>query len=371
VAVQDGARVDAGWYPDPLDDARSRWWDGDRWTARSVPAAGADDRTPTDPSIPLAPRSRRERHDLERIATGEQPLTVVGELARRLADAPPPTAPRSPVRATTGPTPISATTGPIVLGTGTGPTAIRAGTGPTPLVGTGTGPVRITTFDTVLHGPNDELPELVSRHRGIRGVIGRHSPAAWVLALLPLAQLVAATLLVVLPGVSLGPWPFVAVVAAGVAVAVACAAIDRDTMPASRPRAHWAWAFGTAVVYLAVRARAAVRARRAPVAPLVVHGAALLALAGGVAAIPGIAMSAAPETASRAAEARIVADAAVDGAELQVACPHEVPVLPGGEMSCSASDVDGTVVDVVVRVDRELWWSGWEVVDWGVYSVER
>ncbi|UZF45738.1 DUF2510 domain-containing protein [Rhodococcus rhodochrous] len=25
----------AGWYPDPVDPAQSRWWDGQTWTVRT------------------------------------------------------------------------------------------------------------------------------------------------------------------------------------------------------------------------------------------------------------------------------------------------------------------------------------------------
>ena len=31
----------AGWYPDPDDPTRRRWWDGDQWTSQRIPAKGA------------------------------------------------------------------------------------------------------------------------------------------------------------------------------------------------------------------------------------------------------------------------------------------------------------------------------------------
>lgn len=30
-----------GWYPDPEDGSKQRWWDGSQWTEQTMPAAGA------------------------------------------------------------------------------------------------------------------------------------------------------------------------------------------------------------------------------------------------------------------------------------------------------------------------------------------
>ena len=40
------ATAAAGWYPDPSDPARRRFWDGAAWTERTTPAGKAPDRTP-------------------------------------------------------------------------------------------------------------------------------------------------------------------------------------------------------------------------------------------------------------------------------------------------------------------------------------
>lgn len=48
----DQALPAAGWYPDPADASRIRWWDGQKWTEHvAVSSAGE----PTAPSTDAAP----------------------------------------------------------------------------------------------------------------------------------------------------------------------------------------------------------------------------------------------------------------------------------------------------------------------------
>lgn len=42
----------AGWYPDPTDSTRNRWWDGTQWTENYAPAA--PQAAPTAPAAPSA-----------------------------------------------------------------------------------------------------------------------------------------------------------------------------------------------------------------------------------------------------------------------------------------------------------------------------
>ena len=42
----------AGWYPDPTDSTRNRWWDGMQWTENYAPAA--PQAAPTAPAAPSA-----------------------------------------------------------------------------------------------------------------------------------------------------------------------------------------------------------------------------------------------------------------------------------------------------------------------------
>lgn len=45
----------AGWYPDPADSSRIRWWDGQAWTQHVAVADGAV--TPAAPVVTPAPSS--------------------------------------------------------------------------------------------------------------------------------------------------------------------------------------------------------------------------------------------------------------------------------------------------------------------------
>ena len=36
-----GGGIAAGWYPDPSDPTKQRWWDGNQWTEHQQPAPGA------------------------------------------------------------------------------------------------------------------------------------------------------------------------------------------------------------------------------------------------------------------------------------------------------------------------------------------
>ncbi len=42
----------AGWYPDPADPTRTRWWDGSRWSEHTSPATGAAPAAQTRPEVP-------------------------------------------------------------------------------------------------------------------------------------------------------------------------------------------------------------------------------------------------------------------------------------------------------------------------------
>ncbi len=44
----------AGWYPDPSDPSRTRWWDGTQWTDHTPPAAPAAPAYAAYPSAPAA-----------------------------------------------------------------------------------------------------------------------------------------------------------------------------------------------------------------------------------------------------------------------------------------------------------------------------
>ena len=45
----------AGWYPDPAEPGRSRWWSGEAWTDHVQPAQPADPAMPASVGVPVEP----------------------------------------------------------------------------------------------------------------------------------------------------------------------------------------------------------------------------------------------------------------------------------------------------------------------------
>ena len=60
--------IASGWYPDPADAQRVRWWDGSRWTEHTQPIESA----PTPPYVPFAGVEHSRNRDPQATATGRK-----------------------------------------------------------------------------------------------------------------------------------------------------------------------------------------------------------------------------------------------------------------------------------------------------------
>ena len=62
--------IASGWYPDPADAQRVRWWDGSRWTDHTQPVASPP--PPTTPYVPFGGVDAAAKRDPQISATGRK-----------------------------------------------------------------------------------------------------------------------------------------------------------------------------------------------------------------------------------------------------------------------------------------------------------
>jgi len=380
--------VPAGWYPDPMGLPQLRWWNNHAWTELTTEARPplvmqqptqllyADDELPTR----RQQREQREREaEYARLATGEQ---------TEAADDRGPVTPDEPLTVTIREIESSVTVSESerVAGTaGTGTSDLLEESRTSPFSPDYIEPGDIETGDieagdiesgyvprsaaTAVSAPapgsersESELPRATAGPR-----LPSYTAPVWIIALLPLLQLVVG--LLVLVGV--GAFPNVYVSAAAVAVpylvVVAMAIVDRSMLRRSgheRP-AHWAWAFLSAPVYLIARAIGLGRSGSFGVAPLLVWAALAMLQVASVLVVPGMLISVIPGVFSAQAEQSVASDASVVGATLDVHCPTPPALLIGQTFTCSATSTAGHDLSVTVSLQRANGWIDWKVDDWG------
>ncbi|MDM4762615.1 DUF2510 domain-containing protein [Galbitalea sp. SE-J8] len=194
----------------------------------------------------------------------------------------------------------------------------------------------------------------------------------WVLAALPVLQLLVGVLLINALGEGINVVVYDGVFVLAYLAGPALAFVDRRLLLQAgfeRP-AHWAWAFLTPFVYLLLRARATLRESGHGVGPALVWlGLAVLQLVS-VVAVPGQLIAAAPAVFADQIEQSVESTAAsVAGAQLTLECPPTPPVLIGEEIECTSVTPGGATYKVVVALTRSNGWIGWQVIDWGKFTL--
>lgn len=202
--------------------------------------------------------------------------------------------------------------------------------------------------------------------------MGAHTPLAytpfvWIIAMIPLIQLVGILLVVSAVDITMA-LPFLLAIAVGPYIAgIPLAVADQrqlKRMGHQRP-AHWAWSILTSPAYLVARAIAASREHGKGLTPLLVWASLSLLQVASIIAVPGILISAMPAVFSAEVEESIEADSAIAGRELAVDCPATPPVQIGGTFNCTGVlATTGEEVGIVVRLQRA---NGW--IDWRVYGM--
>jgi hypothetical protein len=196
----------------------------------------------------------------------------------------------------------------------------------------------------------------------------------WIIALMPIIMLVLALLFLLSGNAGKYSSMFGGIILIGPYIAVIMLAIaDRTALKRMgyQHTAHWAWAFLTAPIYLMVRLANVVRETGRGFGPLLAWGGLFLLAIGAVVSVPGIVMSLAPQQFSHAAEASVVQDGKILGADLTVQCPDVPPLLIQQTMQCRAIDAHNKVSAVTVSLQRANGWIDWRVDDWGVYQMTQ
>jgi len=408
VIPDDVVRLPAGWYPDPTGLPQLRWWDNHAWTQHTTearqplivqesPLAWADD-LPT----------RRERRERERDERGPDDVEPTDETLLELA---PPSADDEPAdepapelyRADADEFDDDAEESNYVPLAASG----HAGRIPSvPSLGVSEEdqeprrpqlPVQDVHRATASTPLFDQIAARTLAGSGAAQSAGASesasaerakSPAArpgfspaptgtapvWIIALLPLLQLVIVLLLVTGLGTTQGTELLMPAILVGLSLAtIALACADFRLLRRSgidRP-AHWTWSLLTAPIYLFVRAMVLTRTTGRGFGPLLVWVALGLLSVGSVLAVPGMLIASAPAAFSAQAEQSIAADAAATGAELEASCPAAPPILVGQSFTCTGRSSNGKSYQVEVSLQRTNGWIDWRVDDWGVNTLSR
>jgi hypothetical protein len=350
---ENGFGVPAGWYPDPLGLPQLRWWDSQAWTEHTSEARApiviqpatrvgfADDDLPVrEESFPSRreqrERERRERSDslldspfgtdtdVEQDELSAQPL-----LAMTLRELEPPL-----TDTVDDATPI---------------------------------PKRATAHASAVPAASalNDIVEETAPEREIKRT-RTYTGAVWLIAIMPLLQVAAAIALIV--GLNIGGnLPLVlTIVTLPYLLIIGLAFYDHLLLQVwghARPASQF-WSLLTAPIYLLVRALRTYRETGKGFAPLVVFASALIGVIVGVVIVPGLAIAVAPAVFSAEVERSVQADAAALGTELVVDCPTPALVI-GESFTCEATTAGGDTGSVVVSLQRQNGWIGWQVQDWG------
>ncbi|MHB1171588.1 MAG: DUF2510 domain-containing protein [Lacisediminihabitans sp.] len=403
----DVVRLPAGWYPDPTGLPQLRWWDNHAWTQHTTAArqplivqesqlAWADD-LPT-----RRERREREREDGSTVDPTLPTAQSLLELAPPSRDLEPFDEPAPDLSISSG-RGSSGTDSPGAGFSGAGSSGIAIDADPEfeaeALEDAKAGAEAGAAYEPVsaaghagrgAHAPEAQ-PVSASRYQAASAsVFPSFSPEpadeptaaatvvgtvpAWLIALIPLLQLVATLLIVTgfgatidlplaIPGIAIGLYLLV------IGLAIADRAILRRA--GRRKPAHWTWALLTAPVYLVVRGMSLSRESGRGFGPALVWIVLALLQLGSVLAVPGLLISALPTAFSAQAAQSIMSDATAIGAKLSVVCPPTPPVLIGEHFGCKAVRGAGDTFEVTVSLQRVNGWINWRVDDWGVYTLSR
>lgn len=378
----------AGWYPDPLGLPQLRWWNNHAWTEQTSAArqpmvvqdtkfAWADDEIPT----------RRDERLRERVIEDHTPTTPVVPTAESLRELEPP---RAFTQVSQG----------VPVAPAVAPAAARVDSfyTPDPIIESPIAGHSGASLDTIfdvkpIAAPEEALNALFgekeARRVGTRvktpiitvdhvadtasGSAPRQSSTgpAWIIAMIPLFQLVVSLLLLTSIGQGGSQFIYIGILALPYFLVIGLAYLDNQMLRKaghSKP-AHWAWAVLTAPVYLLLRARAVIAETGHGLGPVLVwFGLGVLHLASFV-AVPGVLIALLPAVFSAQIEDSVTSDAMLIAAtSMTVNCPDVPPVLPAETIVCESVTTKNNTFDITVTLERSNGWIAWQVIDWGSFK---
>jgi len=389
-----GFGVPAGWYPDPLGLPQMRWWDNHGWTEHTTEArapiviqeaklAWADD----DPAIDELP-TRRERRERERgeedgaldeaeydqndadrgdAATGSPTADALLQLEPPSWDELPADEPAPDILPTPEFSPAAgqATQAPsFETATAAAQTAAPEAAPAAAFPQYDQQPATAAAAQPTAHVPGTPYAAGTAPSTNTVGV--------WIIALLPLFQLLG-TLLVVSAAGSAGTnvGVVLAILIAPYFISIPFAIMDQRALRGhgyDRP-ASWAWVFLSGPIYLIARAIRIVMRAGNGFAPILVWGALVLLQVGSIVAVPGLVISALPQVFSDQAAQSIEQAATVFGPITSVTCPSPPATVMGQEFTCTLYRIgSGQTYKITAALERQNGWIAWQVQDWGSFT---
>jgi hypothetical protein len=374
---EDDVTVPAGWYPDPMGLPQLRWWNNQAWTELTTEARPplvmqqptrllyADDELPTRRQQ-REQRARDEeyvrlatdRGDARDAASGQAPFaTALREIGAASAVGQDPAQSENTVAMTT-PTQSDElddiepeTAFDDIFQPRSATSAVSAPTAQNQ---------RARTADPENPAQRSTLPRLAL-----------YTAPVWIIALLPLLQLVIGLLMLLGFGAVSSVGFTIAAFAAPYVAVVLLAIGDRALLRRAghEHTAHWAWSFLSAPVYLIARSMSLSRTGSLGLGPVLVWAALGMLQVASVLVVPGMIISVLPTVFSAQAEQSVASEAAIVG-KLDVECPAAPPVLIGGQFDCVATS-DGRTYHITVSLQRANGWIDWRVDDWGGFTLSR
>ncbi|MES2169391.1 MAG: DUF2510 domain-containing protein [Actinomycetota bacterium] len=377
----DDVTVPAGWYPDPMGLPQLRWWNNHAWTeltteARPPLVMQQQQSAPTtrvlyaDDELPTRRQQREQREREEeyvRLATdtGDERDAAAANspLTTSLREIDPPAV---------------AGSDDLVMATATVPdrTAVDEGDSGS-----------AESFDDVFQprSATSAVSAPTAQHErsrtaepeGVRSTSLPRLPVStgpvWIIALLPLLQLVFGLLVLVGLGSIIGIGFTISTFAAPYIIVIVLAIADRAMLirAGHENPAHWGWAFLSAPVYLIARSAALIRTGNVGLGPLLVWVALGILQVGSVLVVPGMLISVFPSVFSTQASQSVSLASKSVGAQLAVTCPDPTPLIVGSQFYCQATSPAGGHYQITVRLERANGWIDWRVDDWGDYLLFR
>jgi hypothetical protein len=376
-----GFGVPAGWYPDPLGLPQMRWWDNHGWTEHTTEArapiviqeaklAWAD-----DDAIDELP-TRRERRERERGSEDGGDVENSAANADSLLELEPPSWDELPADEPAPnilPVPefVSATAAATVAEPIAPAVAQPAPLGEMPVeyaqnpAAAAAAAAAAASPVAAVHTPGTPYATGTAPSTNTLG--------GWVIALMPLVQLLG-TLLVVSAAGSGGTNVGVILTILGLPYLISIPFAISDQRALKRHGydnpASWAWVFLSGPIYLIARAIRIVMRAGNGFAPILVWGALVLLQIGSVVAVPGLVISALPQVFSDQAAQSIEQAATVFGPITSVTCPSPPATVMGQEFTCTLYRIgSGQTYKVTAALERQNGWISWQVHDWGDYSM--